>query len=611
MSRAARTWWLVLFALTAAKVLLAWRLPLFGDEAFYWLESRHLAPAYDDVPALTPWLIRLGTTIGGHAEWAVRLPFLLTSLATAWLAARIGGAVLGRRFSPLAGTLALLLPLFAANGLLAVPDVPLTLAVLVCTEGLRRLAVAAPAGAYWLACGLALGWWSHYRFLVPLAAAGMWLLVHPVGRGLLTRRPLWTAGIVGNAAGLGPLVWHQVREAGDGFGFQFVERHPWTFQSEALFDLLLQAAVSTPLLFVLLVVAAIRPARREEDRAASVVAGVGLAILALFLLLAPWVDTERSRLHWPMPGILLCALVAPRAIAAAGPRLRWAWETALAMAAAALGAGFVLIWVLATEPVRLASGDLYLHGFTGWREAVGASRRSLETLPPGSPVVADHFMLAAQLAFGLGDARRVYSLDHPINAKHGRQGVLTRMGRDDGALSRELGPAPFLLVLEESASRLRERPDWFRSACSKFPRARLAFDHSVDAGRKRLVGFVVGEPDAPACLPPALGYLHAPAEGARVRAVLRLQGWAIRDGVGIERLEARLGGRMLGSLLRVDEPGVRMLFPASNDPDHPRVGFTGEFRPALAAGRHRLDVEAVDAEGNRSVVAGAWIEWEP
>ncbi len=611
MSRAGRTWWCLLVALVLAKALLAWRLPLFGDEAFYWLESRHPAPAYDDVPLLAPWLVRLGTAIGGHAEWAVRLPFLLLSLPTAWLAARIGGAVIGRRFSPLAGTLALLLPLFAANGLLAVPDVPLTLAVLICVEGLRRMAVGAPGAALWLGFGLALGWWSHYRFLVPLLAAGLWLLLHPVGRSLLRRGALWGAGIAGNAVGLAPLAWHHWRAGGAGFGFQFVDRHPWAFQSEALFDLLLQAAVATPLLFLLLLAAALKPARREGDRAAAVVAGVGLAIVALYLLLAPWVDTERSRLHWPMPGVLLCALVAPRAIAAAGPRLRWAWEMAIALAAATLGAGCVLLWALATEPVRLAPGALYLHGFTGWREAAEESQQALSALPPGTPVVADHFMLAAQLAFAFADARPVYSLDHPLNAKHGRQGVLRRMERDQQAFARRPTWTPFLVVMEESATRLRQRPEWFRSFCQRHPRARLAFDRSIDDGRKRLVGYVVGEPDAPACLPPALGYLHLPASQDRARSELHVVGWAIRDGIGIERLQARLGGQLLGPLPRVDQPGVRMLFPDSDDPNHPRVGFDARFTPALAAGLHRLDIEAIDLDGRRTVIAGAWIDWAP
>ena len=36
-----------------AKLVVAWRLPLFVDEAFYWQEGRHLAAAYSDLPGLT------------------------------------------------------------------------------------------------------------------------------------------------------------------------------------------------------------------------------------------------------------------------------------------------------------------------------------------------------------------------------------------------------------------------------------------------------------------------------------------------------------------------------------------------------------------------------
>ncbi|MEW6384186.1 MAG: glycosyltransferase family 39 protein, partial [Pseudomonadota bacterium] len=63
----ARTIFLWLWTLvTAAKLIVAARLPLFVDEAFYWQEGQHLAAAYSDLPGLTAWLARLGVEIGGH-----------------------------------------------------------------------------------------------------------------------------------------------------------------------------------------------------------------------------------------------------------------------------------------------------------------------------------------------------------------------------------------------------------------------------------------------------------------------------------------------------------------------------------------------------------------
>ena len=73
----ARKIFIALFvAIVSIKLLVAARLPLFVDEAFYWLEGQHLAAAYSDLPGLTAWLIRLGVTLGGDNAFAVRLPFL-------------------------------------------------------------------------------------------------------------------------------------------------------------------------------------------------------------------------------------------------------------------------------------------------------------------------------------------------------------------------------------------------------------------------------------------------------------------------------------------------------------------------------------------------------
>ena len=63
----ARTIFLTLWTLiTAVKLVIAARLPLFVDEAFYWQEGQHLAAAYSDLPGLTAWLTRLGVELGGQ-----------------------------------------------------------------------------------------------------------------------------------------------------------------------------------------------------------------------------------------------------------------------------------------------------------------------------------------------------------------------------------------------------------------------------------------------------------------------------------------------------------------------------------------------------------------
>ena len=52
--------------------------PLYGDEAQYWVWSRHLDWGYYSKPPLIAWLIRLGTLWLGNGEFGVRAlsPFL-------------------------------------------------------------------------------------------------------------------------------------------------------------------------------------------------------------------------------------------------------------------------------------------------------------------------------------------------------------------------------------------------------------------------------------------------------------------------------------------------------------------------------------------------------
>ena len=62
--RVRRGFWTLWGIVLLLKLAIAWRLPLFVDEAFYWLEGQHLAAAYSDLPGLTAWLTRLGTWLG-------------------------------------------------------------------------------------------------------------------------------------------------------------------------------------------------------------------------------------------------------------------------------------------------------------------------------------------------------------------------------------------------------------------------------------------------------------------------------------------------------------------------------------------------------------------
>lgn len=106
------------------KLFLAWRMPLFADEMYYWVWSHHLSLSYFDHPPFIAWLIRLGH-IFENFEGAVRWPTVLFG----HLVPLIWYQIIKRFFSmqnmALWFSLCLLSPTIGLGTVVAVPDVPL------------------------------------------------------------------------------------------------------------------------------------------------------------------------------------------------------------------------------------------------------------------------------------------------------------------------------------------------------------------------------------------------------------------------------------------------------------------------------------------------------
>lgn len=594
---------ILLGILWLAKLVLAASLPLFGDEAFYWFEAQQLAMAYDDVPLATPWLIALSTAFLGDSWFALRLPFLLLAALSTWLVWQIAMEQSSDRSTAWRAVwIASALPLFAWNGLLALPDVPLTCAVLLALWAGQRLIRQVTTGScVLLAAAIAMGCLSHYRWVVPLAAAGLSLLLLPEGRTLLALPRIWIAGLAGLVLGWAPLAWQQWQAHGGGLWFQFVERHPWSFQALKLLDPLLQAAVVTPLLYVLLLLAAIR-ALRSSHHASRWLATAGLALAVLYWVLGWFSDDQRSWAHWPLPAYLaLAPLLAARRDTAAARLARWfRWALALAWSCVMLVGGYLAAVVLA--PGAFAGSPLYPHNFVGWEAAADETRAALAVLPDETVVVADHFMLAAQLQFALGSSIEVYSLDHPINRKHGRQSVLAALGRDEHALDSRIDGRPWLLVAEQSASSLRQRAAWAARWCARWPNARLLAERSLHHGSKRFI-FMLAEDSSAVCSSPAFGYLDARLSDHR-----QVQGFVVRPFGSVQGVRLRVGERTWGLRYPVTMQDAQRILPAASDPRLPEVGFSGFWPEELGTQPHWVDLEVQLDDGRWFAVASARVD---
>jgi 4-amino-4-deoxy-L-arabinose transferase-like glycosyltransferase len=490
----ARGWqtafWIAWTVLLIAKIALAANLAPFGDEAWYWQESRHLASSYSDLPLATAWLIHLGETAFGHSVVAMRAPFLLLGALLPLLMVRLGWRVFDAAAGWCAGLLTLALPLLGTLGIFALPDVPLTFASALALDALERCTRTRMLRD-WSLLGLALAcaWLSHYRAAMLLLTGLAFLCLTPRGRALWRTPGLWLALAV-SCAGLIPLLVFNAEHGWVALGFQLIQRNPWRFHADALVQPIEQALVCTPLFYLLLLWAAWQCLRRIRDAAPwDIFALCAIVPIVAYFILGCFADDTRFRVHWPLPGYLPLLLALPvllRKLTLTRP-LRVAMLSAFVLLALGEMLAFTYLAVAAAPggAVALARVKAFPEHFVGWRE-VAAETRQLLAQPryADSVLVADNFMLAAELDFALDGARPVFSLDHPLNVKHGRAPQLALWRRDEAGL-RELGTRRVLLVAEPTARRERDRAAWMQSLCARIddlvPVARL----DAYNGRKR------------------------------------------------------------------------------------------------------------------------------
>lgn len=614
-----RTVFVVLWAtIVLLKLAIAARLPLFVDEAFYWLEGQHPAWAYSDLPGLTAWLIRIGTEMFGDGLLAVRLPFIAISALVPWLVVRLTA----REFDPeaawLSGCAALLLPLLGSLGVMALPDAMLALATILCLDaGVRLLRGVTHGAALLLALGLALGALSHYRFIAVIGVGIVALLAIARGREALRDPRVWIAIATGAAAWIPLLVWN-VDNAEAGLRFQMVDRHPWALHAEGWQFLVIQAAMVTPLLFAALLIAAWRMRRAPDDAARFLALSGGLIVLGFFVL-GFVADTERASFHWPLPGYLaLLPLVG--FVLMTWPR----WLRIATWATLALGfVGMVGYYAAVSVPeVRERSAGLkwYPSNFAGWDTLADAVREELAGMPEDTVLVADNFKIGAELGFALGDPR-ILVLDHPLNRHHGRapQLQLWNLQLDDRG---ELDGRPALLVTGANDVKFSALLQRYQTVCARMGALPVSRVVNADRGAQRFIlsRYDAGRSsaatgDGSACVTPALAHVDAPTPGARVDAPFEVQGWAVKDGSGVASVAILLDGeRIADADYGAPNPWVveQFLRGDARDPAGVDVAFSATVDPAqLPSGRRWLGLEITGNDGSVERWAEQPIEIRP
>ncbi len=450
---------------------------LFGDEAFYWLESRFLQWSYSEIPGFVPWLNALSTALLPQHPFFLRLPFLLACWSLPWLAFLLAKQISrSHQAAWQAALFSLIVPLIGLMGVLAIADVWLLFfTLLTVLLWLRLKENHHRRQALLLGLCLMLAVNVHIRFWFILCVA---LLAAAViyKQQLLKIKPLWQITLPLTFVGFIPILIFNVQHDFPLLSFQLGERNPWQFQLSHLWFFLGQIVITTPLVFYLCLVSLKRPNDSDETRHQAIGFIQLFAVLywLLYAILGFFSDNLRTNIHWPVPSYLLLLIVAASFFQSHQKLKQWAVLTGGLAHGLFLIGFYILLHVL---PVNSNSHKQLINNAIGWPQ-LAAKVKQLQQ--PEQLLIADNFMTAATLNYYLEAKTLIASLPHPMNGKHGRQTQLAMMD----LLYRDTPNQAALVVVEHTALKLPQQIPFYQQSCQQLNGLRLVDDLSLRQGSK-------------------------------------------------------------------------------------------------------------------------------
>jgi 4-amino-4-deoxy-L-arabinose transferase-like glycosyltransferase len=481
--------------LTVIKVMVADHIDLFSDEAFYWQCGQRLDIHFADLPFMTAFLVRLGTEIVGDSLLGVRLIFLLLGVILPLAIYLLAKPIVGGSFAWMSAGLFLSFPFMGMLGLMAVPDVIIILLTAVFLLGFEHATRMNTTG-WWLLTGLsaAAGLSTHYRFILAPFSAFLYLLATRHGRRQWKRGGLWLA-IIAMLPGFLPTAIYNLRTGWKPISYFTTGRHGLEIHPMALLDFLAkQMLFATPLLFAALLWTLFRLIKRAHtgDNRAGMLLLFSLVPLGLFFFASPLHDTRLIKVHWPMPAYIPLLVYLPETLESFAIRSSNWIRRVVAILTPGIGAALVLIILFEIGTGYLGVGLVQKHIY-GWSLAVNAVQEKymddLKTdqgeLRKGRPVIiADNYILAANLEFRLHEEADVYTLDHKINSSYGRSAQFEIWGTGEAGLRKRSGEDA-LVVVQLKEVRAGHREKWMAHVSSLFEHLKPLGELSVKLPARR------------------------------------------------------------------------------------------------------------------------------
>ena len=360
-------------------------LPLYVDEAYYWMWSRHLALSYFDHPPMIAWMIALATHFASN-EFMVRLVSVVCLSLSAWVLYRLARKLYDGRTAGIALLIFLAIPVVQMGYMLATPDAP---QILFWTLALyaSHQAIFEEGKASYLATGVWIGLGLLSKYTAILFPASLLIFVLLRRPRILATWPAWAAMAVALLVFSPVLIWN-AQHGWISFGFQYNHgtSHDDTLHLGHFFEFLGGLfGVFSPVFFVLLLMALIALFRRRPDDKSLFVALFAVVPLLFFMYKGLY---KKMELNWVAMAFLAGTLIVADYVVRR--RLYKTFWLGLGLA--------VLLDVAIKFPLALPLPPAWniQHRLDGFREA---SMELLRYRQPGDALYGDYLTTASILSF--------------------------------------------------------------------------------------------------------------------------------------------------------------------------------------------------------------------
>lgn len=432
-------------------------LELVPDEAYYWDWSRQLDWSYYSKPPMVAWLIALATAIGGHDEFAIRVPAAILGTVGLWPIYELGRRMYDERTGLWATLIAAATPGLTAMSLLMTIDAPFLCAWAFAVCCMWRLVEIERPGWRWVMLSIlatGFGLLSKQTMLGLFPLLGLYLITGRDGWSGLRSRAVW-GWALGSLMFLIPVVWwnwrhdwitvEHTREHFQAASATLLQRIVWYAEFWGSQFVLLSPLVCG---LVVLVCCGLIPKWRQLDRRERFLLCFGgvpmVAVTALSLC-------QRVQPNWPaalhLTSLVLLAAWGCRALPNSSiiDRGRVLFRPAVACGAVMSLLVALVPLIVPASPWAGTSVDPTSR-LRGWRELGMEADRMLQDFPHSSDT-----LVIASTARGPVSELAFYLPSHPRVYRWNSRGVVTSQ-HDVWGGPTSGGGRDALIVTQESAA---------------------------------------------------------------------------------------------------------------------------------------------------------------